>query len=158
MRRHGREYLLFAALVGPNVALILVFSYWPVIYNCYLSFTSWDMISPSPAWVGLAEYRQLLTSADFGHVLLNTLRFVGLVAAGAVVGGLATALVLNQRLLGRGSVPSASHHTLSPVLPSPLCGCSSWIRTTAYSGPFWGPSVSAHPRGRRALAIRSTPW
>lgn len=104
LQRHGKEYLLFLALVGPNLALILAFSYWPVIYNFYLSFTSWDMIAPSPTWVGLAEYRHLFSNPDFGHVLANTFEFAAMVVAGAVVLGLAAALVLAQRLRGRGLV------------------------------------------------------
>jgi sn-glycerol 3-phosphate transport system permease protein len=124
LRRHGKEYLLFAALVGPNLALILVFSYWPVIYNLYLSFTSWDMISPAPTWVGFDEYRQLFTSADFGHVLLNTVKFVVLIVVGAIVGGLATSLVLNQRLRGRGLVRTVS---FAPHIVSGAAIAALWL-------------------------------
>ncbi|MEV0843652.1 sugar ABC transporter permease [Actinocatenispora sera] len=124
LRRHGKEYLLFAALVGPNLALILVFSYWPVIYNCYLSFTSWDMISPAPTWVGLDEYRELFTSADFGHVLLNTVKFVVLIVVGAIVGGLATSLVLNQRLVGRGLARTVS---FAPHIVSGAAIAALWL-------------------------------
>ncbi|GIH19393.1 glycerol-3-phosphate ABC transporter permease [Rugosimonospora africana] len=124
MRRHGKEYLLFVALVGPNLALILVFSYWPVIYNLYLSFTSWDMISPNPTWVGLAEYRELFTSADFGHVLANTGKFVVLIVVGSIVGGLATALILNQRLVGRGIVRTVS---FAPHIVSGAAIATLWL-------------------------------
>jgi sn-glycerol 3-phosphate transport system permease protein len=124
LQRHGKEYLLFAALVGPNLALILVFSYWPVIYNLYLSFTSWDMISPSPTWAGATEYRELLTSADFAQVLLNTLKFVALIVVGAVVGGLAAAMVLNQRLIGRGLVRTVS---FTPHIVSGAAIATLWL-------------------------------
>ena len=124
LRRHGKEYLLFAALVGPNLALILVFSYWPVIYNLYLSFTSWDMIAPSPTWVGLAEYRQLFSNPDFGHVLVNTFRFAAMVAVGGVVGGLAAALVLVQRLWGRGLVRTVA---FAPHIVSGAAIATLWL-------------------------------
>ncbi|MFI6830134.1 carbohydrate ABC transporter permease [Kribbella sp. NPDC050241] len=124
LQRHGKEYFLFAALVGPNLALILVFSYWPVIYNLYLSFTSWDMISPSPTWAGPAEYRELFTSSDFAQVLLNTFKFVALIVVGAVVGGLATALVLNQRLIGRGLVRTVS---FAPHIVSGAAIATLWL-------------------------------
>ncbi|MFG1905161.1 carbohydrate ABC transporter permease [Kribbella sp. NPDC048928] len=124
MQRHGKDYLLFAALVGPNLALILVFSYWPVIYNFYLSFTSWDMISPSPTWAGPAAYGELFTSPDFGHVLLNTLKFVALIVVGAVAGGLGTAMVLNQRLVGRGLVRTVS---FAPHIVSGAAIATLWL-------------------------------
>jgi sn-glycerol 3-phosphate transport system permease protein len=38
-RAQWREYLTFVALVAPNFVLLAVFSYWPVIYNGYLSLT-----------------------------------------------------------------------------------------------------------------------
>lgn len=124
LQRHGKDYLLFVALVGPNLALILVFSYWPVIYNFYLSFTSWDMISPSPTWAGPAAYGELFTSSDFGHVLLNTLKFVALIVVGAVAGGLGTALVLNQRLIGRGLVRTVS---FAPHIVSGAAIATLWL-------------------------------
>jgi sn-glycerol 3-phosphate transport system permease protein len=123
-QRHGKDYLLFAALVGPNLALILVFSYWPVIYNFYLSFTSWDMISPSPTWAGPVAYGELFTSSDFGHVLLNTLKFVAVIVVGAVAGGLGTALVLNQRLVGRGLVRTVS---FAPHIVSGAAIATLWL-------------------------------
>src|SRR5699024_5020257 len=39
-RRRRRGYALFALFAFPNLALIAVFAYWPVIANLYLSLTS----------------------------------------------------------------------------------------------------------------------
>lgn len=103
-RRHRRQYLAFAALVAPNVLVIAAFSYWPVLYNAYLSFTSWDFAAPVPVWAGLANYVDLFTDPEFGTVLLNTLVFSGAIVVGSLVLGLAVALLLNQRLRLRGAV------------------------------------------------------
>src|SRR5690606_36197724 len=54
--RRRREYLLFLAFVAPNVVLLAVFSYWPIVYNGYLSLTSWDLLSEPKPFVGLANY------------------------------------------------------------------------------------------------------
>ncbi len=70
-----REWLLFAALVGPNLLLFAVFTYWPLLYNAYLSMVSWDMLAPVKTWVGAANYAFLMHSADFRAVLLNTVVF-----------------------------------------------------------------------------------
>ena len=37
IQREWRDWLLFIALVGPNLAMFVIFSYRPLIYNAYLS-------------------------------------------------------------------------------------------------------------------------
>lgn len=110
-----RERLLFALLVFPNIALFFVFTYWPLFYDIRLSFARWDMLSPVKTWVGLANYRELLASPTFLHILLNTLVFtlgsVGLTCAL----GLLVSLTLNQSLRGRDAVRSI---VFSPVMLS----------------------------------------
>lgn len=101
-RRNRRDYLLFVCLVLPNFAIIIVFAHWPVLYNAYLSLTSWDMITPSPSWVGLENYVDLFTSSEFAQILLNTLQFSGVVVVGSLVAGLPIAILFNQKLHGQG--------------------------------------------------------
>jgi sn-glycerol 3-phosphate transport system permease protein len=105
-RRYGtrRERLLFLAFIAPNFLLLGIFSYWPLIYQGYLSLTRWDMISPFKTFVGADNYRFMFTSEGFQRVLLNTAYFTAAVLAGSLALGLALALLLNQRLLGRNAV------------------------------------------------------
>jgi ABC-type sugar transport system permease subunit len=119
-----REWLLFALLVGPNLFLFAVFTYWPLIYNGYLSFVRWDMLSPLKIWVGLGNYQRLFTSADFGQIMLTTLIFTfGSVLAICVI-GLGMALLLNQKLRGRDSVRGI---VFSPVMLSGAAIGIVWI-------------------------------
>ena len=37
-RRETQEGLLFLLLVGPNLLLFVLFTYWPLLYSAYLSF------------------------------------------------------------------------------------------------------------------------
>jgi sn-glycerol 3-phosphate transport system permease protein len=99
-----REYLVFIALVAPNFLLLGVFSYWPVLYNGYLSLTDWNMIAPVKRFVGLDNYVDMFGGAEFREVLLNTLYFVVGLVGGSLVLGLAVALLLNRALRGRGLV------------------------------------------------------
>jgi ABC-type sugar transport system permease subunit len=103
-----REYLLFLAFVAPNVLLLGVFSYWPVVYNLYLSMTSWDLLSEIKPFVGLANYIDMLSDPDFLGVLLRTIVFSGGITIGSMVAGLAIAMLLNQRLFGRNLVRTTS--------------------------------------------------
>lgn len=99
-----REWLLFVLLVGPNMLLFGVFTFWPLIYNAYLSFVQWDMLSPIKTWVGLENYRAMFADRDFGKILFNTLYFTGVSVLITTLLGLAAALLLNQPLRGRNGV------------------------------------------------------
>lgn len=119
-----REWFLFFLLVGPNFLLFAVFTYWPLLYNSYLSFVRWDMLAPIKLWVGLDNYQELFTSAAFGRMLTNTLVFTfGSVVAICVL-GLLMALLLNQPLRGRNAVRSI---VFSPVMLSGVAIGLVWI-------------------------------
>lgn len=119
-----REWLIFLLLVGPNFLLFSLFTYWPLLYNSYLSFVRWDMLAPIKIWVGLDNYRELFTSAAFGRMLLNTLVFTfGSVVAICVL-GLLMALLLNLPLRGRHAVRSI---VFSPVMLSGVAIGLVWI-------------------------------
>lgn len=93
-RRARRDALLFGALIAPNLIAILVFSYYPALYNVGLSFFDWDFVAPTPEFVGLENYTGLFTDPSFGQVMANTLIFTGV----SVVGSLALGLLLGSLL------------------------------------------------------------
>jgi len=119
-----REWFLFALLVGPNLFLFAVFTYWPLIYNGYLSFVRWDMLAPVKTWVGLENYRFLFTQPKFALILTNTLTFTVASVSLTAVLGLAMALLLNQGLRGRNTVRSI---VFSPVMLSGAAIGIVWI-------------------------------
>jgi len=100
-RRLG-EWGLFGLLVGPNLLLLAAFTYWPLLFNAYLSLTEWNMLSPEKPFVGLENYRGLATDAAFWRIVGNTFYFVGVGVAATLGLALSAALLLNQRLRGRG--------------------------------------------------------
>ncbi|MDX3228132.1 sugar ABC transporter permease [Streptomyces sp. ME19-01-6] len=123
-RRRRRDYLLFAAFAAPNFFFLLLFAYWPVVYNGYLSLTDWDMISPAKDFVGLGNYTDLLTDPDFRSTLWTTVVFVVGIVAGGIVLGLATALLLNQKLRGRNVVRTL---TFAPYVLSGAAVGTLWL-------------------------------
>jgi len=123
-RRKVQEGILFFLLVAPNFLLFALFTYWPLLYNGYLSFVRWDLLAPTKQWVGLDNYIALFTSASFGRMLYNTLVFtLGSVAAICIL-GLAIALLLNLPLRGRNLVRSV---VFSPVMLSGVAIGLVWI-------------------------------
>jgi multiple sugar transport system permease protein/sn-glycerol 3-phosphate transport system permease protein len=100
-RLRGDERLLFLLFVAPNLILFGLFTYWPMIQNVRLSTVRWDMISPVQTPVGLANYRYLAEDPVFHRVVLNTGVFAAAAVGLSLLLGLATALLLNQKLRGR---------------------------------------------------------
>jgi len=60
------------AFIAPAFILYTLFIIVPAFSSVYYSFTSWDGISPVVKFVGLANYREIFTSARFGNALRNT--------------------------------------------------------------------------------------
>lgn len=54
--RPWRDYAMFLVLVGPNVALLLVFIYRPLADNIRLSFFDWNISDPTAEFIGLSNY------------------------------------------------------------------------------------------------------
>lgn len=99
--RAWRERLLFLLLISPNMLLLAAFTFWPMIYNAYLSTISWNFLSPIRRFVGLRNYETVLSSEIFRIVLINTAVFTVVSVAATMVLGLGLALLLNQPLRWR---------------------------------------------------------
>ena len=63
-------YLLPAGL------LFLIFFYWPLLQNAYLSLFSWNMVSPNMKFVGAENFSAIFASPELWKILLNTVLFV----------------------------------------------------------------------------------
>lgn len=60
----------------PSSVIFLAFYYWPLLQNIYLSFFSWNMVSPKLNYVGAENYGKILSSPELGKILLNTVLFI----------------------------------------------------------------------------------
>lgn len=108
-RRGGtdrREWLLAAALLLPNLALLTMFVYRPLADNIRLSFTDWNISAPTANVVGVANYQEWFGREDTRTILLNTVIFTLATVVFSMVLGLALALLLDQPLRGRNAVRS----------------------------------------------------
>ena len=95
------EYALFMVLVGPNVTLLAVFIYRPLVDNIRLSFFDWNISDTSARFVGVSNYVEWFTRSDTGRVVLNTVIFTVAAVVGSMVLGLVLAMLLDQSLCGR---------------------------------------------------------
>ncbi len=75
MKGHRKNEGLIASLfLLPAAAVLIVFKYWPLLYNFRLSMTSWNLFT-APKSVGLANFRAIFSSEKFYQILGNTLKF-----------------------------------------------------------------------------------
>ncbi|MGO2046409.1 MAG: carbohydrate ABC transporter permease [Brachybacterium tyrofermentans] len=102
--RRRRGYALFALFAFPNLALIAVFAYWPIVANLYLSLTNWDFISPEPLFVGLTNYTSMLASPSFHKVLWVSLVWVVVVVGISLLLGVLLAALFSKKLPGTSVV------------------------------------------------------
>lgn len=104
--QHGRHTLLAAALLLPNIILLLVWTYRPLVDNIRLSFFRWTLGNPTSTFIGWDNYVEWFTSKDSQTVLWNTVIFTGAAVLGSMALGLALAVLLDQKIFGRGAVRS----------------------------------------------------
>ena len=105
-QHHLRDYALFVVLVGPNLALLLVFIYRPLADNIRLSFFDWNISDPTAQFIGLSNYAEWFTRTDTRQIVLNTVVFTLAAVIGSMVLGLMLAMLLDQPLRGRNLVRS----------------------------------------------------
>lgn len=109
-RQHRRldwqQVGLASLLIVPNLTLLIVFTYRPLIDNIRLSFFHWNISSPRKVFIGFENYIEWSTSPDTATIVANTVIFTVAAVAGSMVIGLALALLLDQKLRGRGVVRS----------------------------------------------------
>jgi sn-glycerol 3-phosphate transport system permease protein len=105
-QRSWRDYALFVVLVGPNLALLLLFIYRPLADNIRLSFFDWNISDPRAQFVGLSNYVEWFTRSDTRQIVLNTAVFTLAAVIGSMALGLVLAMLLDQPLRGRNLVRS----------------------------------------------------
>jgi sn-glycerol 3-phosphate transport system permease protein len=107
-RSSGRawEWSLAALLLLPNLLLLIVFTYRPLLDNIRLSFTDWNISSPIANPVGLSNYIEWFGRDDTKIIVRNTLIFTIATVGISMAVGLGLALLLDQKLRGRNLVRS----------------------------------------------------
>ena len=96
-----RTSVLAYALVAPSLFGVTVFLLLPMFVVGWLSLHRWDLLGPI-RYVGLDNWRSVLTDGTFGNSLVVTLLFVVLVVPAQSALGLAAASMLARRLPGSG--------------------------------------------------------
>lgn len=122
LARRPQTTALGYALLAPSLFGVVAFLLLPIFVVIWLSLYHWDLLGPL-SYVGFANWRAVLTDAQFGNSLVVTAVFVALVVPVQTVLGLLAASLLARRLPG-----SALFRTLYvlPWICSPLAIAVLW--------------------------------
>ncbi len=146
--RTRRDAGWFLLLAGPNLALLAVFTFRPIVYNVWISLTSWRLPARTREFVGLENYARLLDDGEFWRVLLNT----AIYALGVVVVAQTLAFLLALALNGRGRV-TAMLRTLA-FLPHVTLTVAAAIAWLLVLDPRQGPAAGVYD----ALGLEGPRW
>lgn len=124
LKRDWHEWLVFVAFVGPNLVLFGIFTYYPFIHNGVLAFSDYNLITRSSTFIGLRNFEDVFANSQFPRILLNTFVFTAASVVLLLVLGLLTALLLNQKLIGRNAARSV---LFSPTLLAGAAVAIVWI-------------------------------
>ena len=71
-----RELLAAFVFLAPLLLGLSAFIIYPLLASVYYTFTIWDLVTPSPQWVGLENWRYLTQDSRIVQTLGNTVRFL----------------------------------------------------------------------------------
>src|SRR5258708_21116690 len=94
-------------LLVPALASIGAVSVYPVLLGLWLSFRDTTLASPTDTFIGLSNYRQIVSDGQFWNAWIHTIQFTSASTLLETSLGLMIALVLSERFRGRGIVRAA---------------------------------------------------
>jgi multiple sugar transport system permease protein len=100
----ARAGLMF---VLPSMIILGVFVFYPILQSFLLSVQKWRFGSSDITWVGVDNYARLLSDPRVVGAFRNTLRYTVITVPVTLLIALVLALVLNERIPGRGLLRAA---------------------------------------------------
>jgi sn-glycerol 3-phosphate transport system permease protein len=87
-------------LVAPQMAVTVLFFFWPVLKSLQLSVYRVSPFGDKSTFVGLDNFSKLLSDPDYYSSVVNSLIFAGGVTVSAVLGSLVLAGLATQKIRG----------------------------------------------------------
>ncbi len=139
--------LLPYALLVPQVAITMIFFYWPAVQALWQSFLLQDAFGLSTDFVWFENYKSLFAQPEYYHTMLNTLVFSTAVTALSLSAALLLAAMADKQLRG------SQIYTTLLIWP--------YAVAPAVAGVLWvfmlHPSLGIVARGLRSLGLDWNP-
>ena len=139
--------LLPYALLVPQVAITLIFFYWPAVQALWQSFLLQDAFGLSTDFVWFENYKSLFAQPEYYHTMLNTLVFSTAVTVLSLSSALLLSAMADKQLRG------SQIYTTLLIWP--------YAVAPAVAGVLWvfmlHPSLGIVARGLRSLGLDWNP-
>lgn len=122
IKKKGFDKVAFM-FIAPAFIFFTLFLIVPTISSVYYSFTFWDGINPNVKFIGLANYKEIFTSARFGNALKNTVILTVFISLFENFFALVLALMVDHIRWGKNFFRSAFY---IPVLISGIVSGFIW--------------------------------
>ncbi|CAB4952260.1 unannotated protein [freshwater metagenome] len=163
LNRRRRETGLGYLMLAPSLLIFSVFVFYPFFKNFYLGFFRTPPFPGLPArYVGLDQFREVLTSDYFTNSFRVTIVFALLTVPAGIILGLLLAMVANQRLRGIGAYRTIFSSTVATsvavasvifgTLLNPQVGLLPWLGLTT------NPAILENPKYALFAVAVTTIW
>lgn len=162
--RARHDFMWGLIFTSPAILGLLFFRVYPVLASLYYSFTSYSIFG-SPRWIGLENYRNLISDPNFWKSLFNTVYFLSFSIPLGIIVGLGLALLLNMKVRGMSFyrtifflpsiVPAVASAVIFNYVFNPQYGIlNNMLRIFGINGPGW----LAHPSWAMPALIVISIW
>ncbi|MET0968128.1 MAG: sn-glycerol-3-phosphate ABC transporter permease UgpA [Tardiphaga sp.] len=149
MQKHAtfRAPVLSALLLVPQLAIVLLFFYWPAAQAIWQSFLLQDAFGLSTTFIWFENYADLLTQPEYFDAILRTFVFAALIAGSSLSFALLLAVMADKPLRGAGLYRTL---LIWPYAVAPAVAGVLWIF-------MLHPSLGVLAQGLRRLGIDWNP-
>ena len=117
------EKHIYKLMIAPLMVFLILMVLFPLCYTIYLSFTDWEMGTAVPGFVGIDNYKDVLSDSTFWNATKNTLYIAFGSVAVQMVLGTGIAVALNRPFLGKNIVKTLF---LLPMVATPIAVGMVW--------------------------------
>ncbi len=142
-----RRTLAAWGFLAPATALLLLFTFGPLLFSLWISLHEWHLVDPAHPFTGLANYRDLLADGSWWSAIRNTVVFTLHVP-------FAMAVALSLALLTRGSRRAVRWVRLALFLP----GITSVVAIAVVWKWLLNDGYGLVNRALEGVGLDSVPW
>lgn len=83
-------------LTSPYLIFTLIFFFIPLLWSLFLVFQNWNLISPTPIFIGLGNFQEALSSPRVWQAFLVSYKFLALFIPLVLAGAIGLALIIHR--------------------------------------------------------------
>ncbi|MDF2503535.1 MAG: sugar transporter permease [Clostridium sp.] len=99
-KKNLEDYAWGYIMIAPTIIGLIILNMWPIVQTLYLSFTKSEGLN-SFSWVGISNYKQMLSDSAVFHATINTLKYTIITVPVGVILSLIIAVLLNSKIKGK---------------------------------------------------------